>query len=63
MSEYDTLLKEVKTKFQAFRRSTAKNNVPNMYQALRNEIPALSPEDARHRITKFASIFGRSAQF
>jgi hypothetical protein len=51
LGEYDILLKEVKTKAEQFR-STAKEYVPKMYWALRNENSELASEDARDRIEK-----------
>ena len=51
MSEYDDLLAEATTKAEAFR-ATAKEYIPKMYAALRNENSNLSPTDARDRIQK-----------
>ena len=51
MSNYDELLEEARAKAEAFR-SSAKEYIPKMYQALRNENPNISPEDARDRIEK-----------
>lgn len=51
MTEYDKLLEEVRIKAEAFR-STAREYIPKMYSALRNENPNLTPEDARYRIEK-----------
>jgi hypothetical protein len=51
MSNYDDLLEEARTKAEAFR-STAKEYIPKMYEALRSENPNISPEDARDRIEK-----------
>jgi hypothetical protein len=52
LSEYDDLLEELKRKVDAFRRTTAKEYIPNMYRALRNQYPSLSPQDARERIER-----------
>jgi hypothetical protein len=46
LSEYDDLLAEATTKAEAFR-ATAKEYIPKMYAALRNENSNLSPTDAR----------------
>lgn len=51
MTEYDELLTEVKAKAEAFR-SSAKEYIPKMYSALRNENQNISPSDARDRIEK-----------
>jgi hypothetical protein len=51
LTEYDKLLEEVRIKAEAFR-STAREYIPKMYWALRNENPNLTPEDARDRIEK-----------
>jgi hypothetical protein len=51
LTEYDKLLEEARAKAQAFR-STAREYVPKMYSALRNENPNLKPKDARVRIEK-----------
>jgi len=51
LSNYDDLLEEARTKAEAFR-SSAKEYIPKMYKALRNENPNISPEDARDRIEK-----------
>jgi len=51
LSEYDDLLKEVKGKAAAFQ-STAREYIPKMYQALRNENQEIPPADARDRIEK-----------
>jgi hypothetical protein len=51
LSYYDELLEEARTRADAYR-STAKEDIPKMYQALRNENPNISPEDARDRIEK-----------
>jgi hypothetical protein len=52
MITYDELLEELKRKLEAFRRTIAKEYIPKMYWALRNENPNLAPEDARDRIEK-----------
>jgi hypothetical protein len=52
MSKYNELLKEIRTKAQDFFRSTAKEYIPKMYFAIRNENPHLTAEDARDRIEK-----------
>jgi hypothetical protein len=52
MIDYNELLKEIRTKAEAFRSSTAREYIPKMYQALRDENPSLTPEDARDRIEK-----------
>jgi hypothetical protein len=51
MSKYDDLLKEAKAKAEAFT-LTAKEYIPKMYNALREEDPNISPDDARDRIQK-----------
>jgi hypothetical protein len=51
LTEYDKLLEEAEAKAEAFR-STAKEYIPKMYYALRDENPNLTPEDARDRIEK-----------
>jgi hypothetical protein len=51
LSNYDELLEEARTKAEAFR-SSAKEYIPKMYEALRRENPNISPEDARDRIEK-----------
>jgi hypothetical protein len=51
LTGYDKLLEEARTKAEAFR-STAKEYIPKMYWALRNENPNLTPKDARDRIEK-----------
>ena len=43
-------LKKLKKKVDALRQTTAKEYVPKMYHALRNETLNLTPEDARGRI-------------
>ena len=52
MTEYYKLLNEARAKTEAFSKLTAKEYVPKMYCALRNESPTLTPEDARDRIEK-----------
>jgi hypothetical protein len=52
LTEYDKLLEEARTKAANFYRSTAKEYIPKMYQALRTENPNLTPEHARDRIEK-----------
>jgi hypothetical protein len=52
MSVYDDLLEEVRTKVDAFRQTTAKEYIPQMYLALHEENPDLTPEDVRERIEK-----------
>jgi len=51
LSNYDDLLEEARTKAEDFR-SSAKEYIPKMFEALRNENPNISPEDARDRIEK-----------
>lgn len=51
MTKYDELLKEAKAKAEAFA-LTAREYIPKMYDALRNEDPNLTAEDARDRIQK-----------
>jgi len=51
LTEYDKLLNEAREKAETFR-LTAKEYIPKMYLALRNENPNLTPEDARDRIEK-----------
>ena len=52
MTEYDKLLNEARAKTEAFSKLTAKEYIPKMYCALRNESRTLTPEDARDRIEK-----------
>jgi hypothetical protein len=52
MTEYDELLEEARTKVGAFSRSSAKEFIPKMYRALRNENSSLMPEKVRERIEK-----------
>jgi hypothetical protein len=52
MSVYDDLLEQVRTKVDAFRQTTAKEYIPQMYLALHDENPDLAPEDVRERIEK-----------
>jgi hypothetical protein len=47
MSVYDDLLEEVRTKVDAFRQTTAKEYIPQMYLAPHEENPDLTPEDVR----------------
>ena len=51
MSKYDDLLNEAKAKAEAFA-LTAREYIPKMYNALREEDPNMSPDDARDRIQK-----------
>jgi hypothetical protein len=51
LSNYDDLLEEARAKGETFR-SSAKEYIPKMYEALRRENPNISPEDARDRIEK-----------
>ena len=51
MSEYDDILERAREAAEQFR-STAKEFIPKMYRALRNENRNISPEDARDRIEK-----------
>jgi hypothetical protein len=51
VGEYDDLLHEVRNRAEAYR-STAKEYIPKMYEALRKEDVNISPEDARDRIEK-----------
>ena len=51
LQKYDALLEEVKKNAEKFR-STAKEYIPKMYWALRNEYSNVTPEDARDRIEK-----------
>jgi hypothetical protein len=51
MAEYDELLEEVHNIGNAHR-SKAREYIPKMYRALRDENPNLTPEDARVRIEK-----------
>jgi|SRR5215211_911792 len=53
MSKYDNLLQQAKDKVEGLRtaiRSTAREIIPKLYQALKEENPRLTPEDARDRI-------------
>lgn len=51
MTKYEELLKEARAKAEAFA-LTAREYIPKMYDALRNEDSNLTPEDARDRIQK-----------
>lgn len=51
LAEYDDLLQAARYYAAEFR-STAKELIPKMYSALRNEDPNISPEDIRDRIEK-----------
>jgi hypothetical protein len=51
LTEYDKLLEEARVKAEAFK-SAAREYIPKMYFATRNENPHLTPEDARDRIEK-----------
>jgi hypothetical protein len=51
MAQYDELLEEVQNIGNAHR-SKARQYIPKMYWALRNENPNHTPEDARDRIEK-----------
>ena len=51
MCNYDELLEQARQRADAFR-STAKEFIPKMYKALRDEDPNISPGDARDRIEK-----------
>jgi hypothetical protein len=51
LTEYDKLLEDARAKAEAFK-STAKEYIPKMYSALRNENPNHTPEDARDRIER-----------
>jgi hypothetical protein len=51
LSEYDDILEKAREAAEQFR-STAKEFIPKMYKALRNENHNISPEDARDRIEK-----------
>lgn len=56
MTEYDDLLTEVRAKAEAYR-SSAKEYIPKMYTALRNENQSISPSDVRDRIEKDCVVF------
>jgi predicted secreted Zn-dependent protease len=63
LTEYDDLLQEVKTRAEAYR-STARVFIPKMYNALRDEDPNITSQDARDRIEKIASTsYGKSRQY
>jgi hypothetical protein len=49
MSKYDNVLKEAKAKAEAFA-LTAREYIPKMYNALRDEDPNMSSDDTRDRI-------------
>jgi hypothetical protein len=51
LTEYDKLLEDIRAKAEAFK-SAAREYIPKMYQALRDENPDITPEDARDRIEK-----------
>lgn len=51
MTEYDDLLQEVKTREEAYL-ATARVFIPKMYNALRDEDPNITSQDARDRIKK-----------
>jgi hypothetical protein len=61
LTDYDALLEEVRTKVEAFHRSTANEYIPKMYNALRDE--KLPPEDAKDRIQKTALVYGAEEQY
>ena len=62
MSKYDDLLNEAKAKAEAFA-LTAREYIPKMYNALYEEDPNMSPDDARDRIQKdCAGIYGVDVQ-
>lgn len=55
MSVYNDLLQQAKLKVEGLRaelRSTARELIPKMYQALIEENPRITPEDARNRIER-----------
>src|SRR5919108_5738676 len=55
MSKYDNLLQQAKDKVEGLRtaiRSTARELIPKLYQALKEENPRITPEDARDRIER-----------
>ena len=55
MSKYDNLLQQAKDKVEGLRtaiRSTAREIIPKMYHALKEENPRITPEDARDRIKR-----------
>jgi hypothetical protein len=55
MSAYDDLLQQAKLRVEGLRielRSTARELIPKMYQALKEENPRIIPEDARNRIER-----------
>jgi hypothetical protein len=56
LTKYDNLLEEVRKKATAFQ-AVAKTYIPRMYKALRNEVPHISPQDARDRIEKDCIVF------
>jgi hypothetical protein len=59
MSKYDDLLREAKANAEAFA-LTAREYIPKMYKALREEDPKISADDARDRIQKdCAGIWSR----
>lgn len=51
LTEYDKILQEARAKAESFK-STAREYIPKLYSALRNENPNLTPDDARDRIEK-----------
>jgi hypothetical protein len=51
LSEYDDILEKARQAAEQFR-STAKEFIPKMYKALRNENTNISPDDAKDRIEK-----------
>ncbi|MGB8934202.1 MAG: hypothetical protein WCC17_03740 [Candidatus Nitrosopolaris sp.] len=62
MTKYDNLLEEVGKKVTAFQ-AVAKKYIPRMYEALRNEDPHISPQDARDGSRKTALAFGESGLY
>ena len=59
LTDYDDLL-ERQEQEQTLIDSTAKEYIPRMYQALRNENSNISPEDARDRIKKIVWNLGQT---
>ena len=52
MTTYEELLKEVQIKLDAFSIRTAKEYIPKLWEALKNENPNLTREDLRDKIEK-----------
>jgi hypothetical protein len=52
VTTYEELIKEVRSKYDAFGLMTAKKYVPKLWEALKNENPSLSREELRERLER-----------